>query len=422
MTYHSRGKHHQGTRDRTMTYHSRGKHHHGTQDRTMTYHSRGKHHQGTQDRTMTYNSRVKHHQGTRDRTITYHSRGKHNQGTRDRTMTYHSHGKHHQGTQRPHHHLITLTELKHKITNRLVRLSEFVYKFNDKYISKNPNTTTSLCYPEGFQWSQEPKIYIILPGALMNDQNYGFWIMYLIDSLSHIYTSTPERNFHLVIVDFNTTDINIEDYLKKSALNKRNRRKFTYVKKTGFLCETQFNPKRTSQHVIKGMAGFFPKLARLSCGASDLYPEGSWEWMGYGLFACYKEDWDRFGGEDVEKFKYTWGGEDWDLLDRGLGLTGQVRDEVDWDRFGGEDVEKFKYTFGRRGLGLTGQVRDEVDWDWFGGEDVEKFKYTWGGKDWDLLDRVCSVQLEAERMCMPGLYHFPHEKKGDFYKKKKKPQ
>ncbi|XP_048580692.1 N-acetyl-beta-glucosaminyl-glycoprotein 4-beta-N-acetylgalactosaminyltransferase 1 isoform X2 [Nematostella vectensis] len=260
-------------------------------------------------------------------------------------------------------------ELKHKITNRLVRLSEFVYKFNDKYISKNPNTTTSLCYPEGFQWSQEPKIYIILPV-----QNYGFWIMYLIDSLSHIYTSTPERNFHLVIVDFNTTDINIEDYLKKSALNKS----YTFVKMKGSFFKTLalntgvatvkdnnsivflmdlhitwplcfFDVIR--KHVIKGMAGFFPKLARLSCGASDLYPEGSWEWMGYGLFACYKEDWDRFGGEDVEKFKYTWGGE-----------------------------------------------------------------------DWDLLDRVCSVQLEAERMCMPGLYHFPHEKKGDFYKKKKKPQ
>ncbi|EDO42397.1 predicted protein [Nematostella vectensis] len=148
-------------------------------------------------------------------------------------------------------------ELAEQQSGRTVRLSEFVYKYNEKYISENPNTTRSLCYPEGFQWSQSPTVYLILPGHLESPkvylilpgkssrksqgisfcrvshlespkvylilpvQNYGFWIKYLVDRLSHIYTHTPEKNFHLVMVDFNTTDIDIDAYLQKSALNRR---------------------------------------------------------------------------------------------------------------------------------------------------------------------------------------------------------
>ncbi|XP_048581351.1 beta-1,4-N-acetylgalactosaminyltransferase 3 isoform X2 [Nematostella vectensis] len=253
-------------------------------------------------------------------------------------------------------------ELAEQQSGRTVRLSEFVYKYNEKYISENPNTTRSLCYPEGFQWSQSPTVYLILPV-----QNYGFWIKYLVDRLSHIYTHTPEKNFHLVMVDFNTTDIDIDAYLQKSALN----RSYTLVRMKGHFFKTLaintgvatvkdnnsiiflmdlhitvpscfFDTIR--KHVVKGKAGFFPSVLRLHCGGSDLYPRGFWEHQGYGLFGCYKEDWERFGGEDVEKFRHNWGGE-----------------------------------------------------------------------DWDLLDRVCGAQLEPERMDSPKLYHFPHVRRGSFY-------
>ncbi|XP_031568993.1 beta-1,4-N-acetylgalactosaminyltransferase 3-like [Actinia tenebrosa] len=72
------------------------------------------------------------------------------------------------------------------------------------------------------------------------------------------------------------------------------------------------------KHTIKGKLCFFPMLLRLACSASDIYPQGQWDTPGYGLLSIFKQDWDSFGGEDVEKFRYRWGGEDWDLLDRVL--------------------------------------------------------------------------------------------------------
>jgi len=43
---------------------------------------------------------------------------------------------------------------------------------------------------------------------------------------------------------------------------------------------------------------------------------GNWDLTGYGLLGIYKEDWDRFGGLDADRYQFSWGGEDWDLLDR----------------------------------------------------------------------------------------------------------
>ena len=43
---------------------------------------------------------------------------------------------------------------------------------------------------------------------------------------------------------------------------------------------------------------------------------GFWETLTYGLFGMFKSDWTAFGGFDTQKYKFKWGGEDWDLLDK----------------------------------------------------------------------------------------------------------
>jgi len=43
---------------------------------------------------------------------------------------------------------------------------------------------------------------------------------------------------------------------------------------------------------------------------------------------------------------------------------------------------------------------------------VKDFTTKWGGEDWDLIDRVFSVQLEIERLKQPGLFHYYHSHKG----------
>lgn len=74
---------------------------------------------------------------------------------------------------------------------------------------------------------------------------------------------------------------------------------------------------------------FYPIVGRLDCGKSLTDHQGFWAEDGFGLLAMYKSDWNRVGGMDVEKFKYKWGGEDWDFLDR------VVRAKL--------EVERFKY-------------------------------------------------------------------------------
>ena len=44
------------------------------------------------------------------------------------------------------------------------------------------------------------------------------------------------------------------------------------------------------------------------------------------------------------------------------------------------------------------------------GMNTEKFEYLWDGEDWDLLNRVLSMQLETERIEHPGLYHHFYSK------------
>ena len=65
---------------------------------------------------------------------------------------------------------------------------------------------------------------------------------------------------------------------------------------------------------------YTPTIVRLECGSSSLRPKGFWDGYGYGLLSMYKSDFDRTGGLGKNGDKYRWGGEDWDFMDRVVGV------------------------------------------------------------------------------------------------------
>ncbi|XP_068742280.1 N-acetyl-beta-glucosaminyl-glycoprotein 4-beta-N-acetylgalactosaminyltransferase 1-like isoform X2 [Montipora capricornis] len=225
-------------------------------------------------------------------------------------------------------------ELEDITKGRSFRLSEYIYRPYEN--------TTGICYPKGFQWRRDTTVSMIV-----TVKNYGPWIKFLISQLALIYKRGYDRNFFLVIVDFNSTDVDIFKLREKSGIKDRIAiiQKFTEFHKTKALNEAvasvkdpdsiiftadlhiSFPPNifdEIRKHTIQGRSFYSPAVLKLKCGYSITHQQASWEMMGYGLFGGYKTDWDRFGGMDAEKFTTRWGGEDWDLMDRAIGANLEI--------------------------------------------------------------------------------------------------
>ena len=105
-------------------------------------------------------------------------------------------------------------------TNQSFRLSEHVYQ-------KKENN--ALCLPEGFIWNASATVYFILP---VKDQ--GKWVHYFIHQLTEASLLTDDRNFHIIIVDFESKDINMSKAFNASLLSSRH----TIVSLTGKFYKT----------------------------------------------------------------------------------------------------------------------------------------------------------------------------------------
>lgn len=163
-------------------------------------------------------------------------------------------------------------------------------------------------------------------------------MQHFINNLAEIYRQTKDQNLNVIIMDFHSKDINIEEALKLSGLPRYIllHMKSKFHKTIGlqyamnivtdpndivFVCDLHLYLPVTivdhiRKHCIEGKTAFNPLLIRLDCGYTASNPNGRWEHDGYGPIATFKSDWDRFGGMNVERFRHTWGGEDWDLVDR----------------------------------------------------------------------------------------------------------
>ncbi|KAL9955811.1 hypothetical protein ACROYT_G037194 [Oculina patagonica] len=224
-------------------------------------------------------------------------------------------------------------ELGLENTNQSLRLSEHVY------LNKGKN---NLCLPDGMNWNSSATVYFILPV-----KNQGKWVNHFINQLTDASLLTGDTNFHVIIVDFESKDIDMKKAFNTPLLRNRH----TVVSLKGKFYKTLALNKATElvpnahdiiflfdlhidvpadimdsvrMNTIVGRMTYFPIVGRLDCESSSVEHQGFWQLDGYGIMSIYKSDWDRFGGMNTKEFKYKWGGEDWDLLDRVLMIPVEV--------------------------------------------------------------------------------------------------
>ena len=105
-------------------------------------------------------------------------------------------------------------------TDQSFRLSEHVYRKKGHKI---------LCLPVGFIWKNSATVYFILP---VKEQ--GKWVHYFINQLTDASLLTGDTNFHVIIADFESKDIDMAKAFNTSLLSSRH----TIVSLTGKFFKT----------------------------------------------------------------------------------------------------------------------------------------------------------------------------------------
>lgn len=199
-----------------------------------------------------------------------------------------------------------------------------------------------MCDISNHQWSRDAHVYF-----LVITKDLGTWVQHFIRNMEDIQKLTGDENFSVIVVDFNSTDLDVKKTVEESRLQhphtivlSNSTFHKTLAQNEGFSYVTDKNSiiftidlhldippnivENIRKHTIQGMSGYAPVLLRLKNGS---FPRtqlsegrkwnnlGRWELWGYGLFSLYKSDWTAIGNMNLE-FGQQWGGEDYDLVDR----------------------------------------------------------------------------------------------------------